>query len=387
MSKPAGVGLVTYTLLALLTTAGLFYVDIMAALVAGLRDAAGFTAQQAGLVAAANVYGAALGGLIAVFTVKHLPWRRTAMVLLLILIALDLACIRIAAPTALVAVRVVHGLAGGLLVGTGYSLIARTDLPERAFGALFFLQFGLGGVGVAIIPSLVPVFGVRALFVTLAAFSAVTLATLPLLPEFPARRISNSAGAGPVEPRYSRAALGASLGAVFLFQTANMSFVAFAIDVGRQFGHTTRFVSGSLGISQWVALLGPLAVMLLGERFGRLRPLIIAITANALAKAAFVHGDSAAVFLGAGMLTALSIAFAMPYLLSVCAAFDPSGRTATLGGFFSKLGLATGPAVGAFILQSRGAQALVLFAAATTVASALVCGIATRYLERKQESG
>src|SRR5262245_52798041 len=119
-------GFLTYLLLAFLTTAGLFYVDIIAALVASLRDAAGFTAQQAGWVAAANVYGAAIGGLIAVFTVRRLRWRLTAALLLAILIALDLLSIRITLPTPLIAVRCIHGLAGGLLVGTGYSLIART---------------------------------------------------------------------------------------------------------------------------------------------------------------------------------------------------------------------------------------------------------------------
>lgn len=43
-------------------------------------------------------------------------------------------------------------------------------------------------------------------------------------------------------------------------------------------------------------------------------------------------------------------AFVIPYLLGMCAAFDASGQTAALGGFASKMGLASGPAVAALFM-------------------------------------
>ena len=48
-------------LLAFLATAGLFYVNIMPALVDGLIEGLQFSNRQAGFVGSANVYGAAAG--------------------------------------------------------------------------------------------------------------------------------------------------------------------------------------------------------------------------------------------------------------------------------------------------------------------------------------
>ncbi len=55
--------------LAFLASAGLFYVNIMPAIVDGLKEGLAFTDRQAGFVASANVYGAAVGALLVVFIV------------------------------------------------------------------------------------------------------------------------------------------------------------------------------------------------------------------------------------------------------------------------------------------------------------------------------
>ena len=65
-------GLVAAFLLAFLATAGLFYVNIMAALVSGLVEGLGLTAREAGFVGSANTYGAAVGALVVVFMVNRL---------------------------------------------------------------------------------------------------------------------------------------------------------------------------------------------------------------------------------------------------------------------------------------------------------------------------
>ncbi|HVW67880.1 MAG TPA: hypothetical protein VHB68_02845, partial [Steroidobacteraceae bacterium] len=59
--------------LGLLGTAGMFYVNLLPAIVSGLRDALGYSNAQAGYVASANIYGAAAGALGAVWIVKRFP--------------------------------------------------------------------------------------------------------------------------------------------------------------------------------------------------------------------------------------------------------------------------------------------------------------------------
>ena len=139
--------LVARTFLAFLATAGLFYVNIMPAIVDGLIEGLGFTSQEAGNVGSANVYGAAVGAFIVVFMIKRISWRPTAYAMLALLIGMDLLSILVAAPEALIAFRFVHGLVGGALVGVGFAVIARTLNPDRTFGVLLVVQFGLGGLG------------------------------------------------------------------------------------------------------------------------------------------------------------------------------------------------------------------------------------------------
>src|SRR3546814_14151003 len=56
-----------YVVVARLGTAGFFYVNLAAAIVEGLMGTLGFSHAQAGTVMSANIYGASLGGLVAVF--------------------------------------------------------------------------------------------------------------------------------------------------------------------------------------------------------------------------------------------------------------------------------------------------------------------------------
>lgn len=183
-------GWVAAILLAFLATAGLFYVNIMAAIVDGLVAGLGFTEAQAGQIGSINIYGAAAGALVSVFLIKAVPWRVLASVCLTLLIAIDIASIQIGTFELLLPVRAIHGFSGGILTGTAFALIARTAHPDRTFGMLLFVQFGLGGLGVMLLPPLAPLYGTQALFIALALFSLVTFIMVPFLTAHPARATS-----------------------------------------------------------------------------------------------------------------------------------------------------------------------------------------------------
>jgi hypothetical protein len=102
-------GEIARILLAFLATAGLFYVNIMPALVNGLIDGLGFSNQDAGFVGSANVYGAALGALAAVFIVKKISWKAVSVLLLIGLIIVDFLSMTLTTPITLMVTRFCHG--------------------------------------------------------------------------------------------------------------------------------------------------------------------------------------------------------------------------------------------------------------------------------------
>ena len=362
-------GEVARILLAFLATAGIFYINIMPAIVDGLIEGLGFSNKDAGLVAAANTYGGAFGAFTVVFLIHKINWRKAAYVLLLTLIAIDLACIMLTTPGSLIFVRAVYGFAGGALVGIGFSVMSRTSEVSRTFGYLLTIQFGLGGLGIIYLPDLVPIYGTKALFLSLVAFSVITLVMVPFLSEYASEDRSKKKLSG-IVPSVTAAL---ALIATFLFQAANMAVYAYAIGLGKFAGLDPSFVSTSLGVSAWIAISGSVLVIIMSTRLGRLLPVALAIAVTAIATWALdyshVNPDSwfSSVYWLANAVIAITWAFTISYLLGMCAEFDKTGQMAALGGFASKMGLASGPYIAAMIVGEND-YAIVI----TTATAALV---------------
>jgi MFS transporter, DHA1 family, inner membrane transport protein len=371
-------GLPAAALLGLLGTAGMFYVNLLPAIVSGLRDALGYSNVQAGDVASANVYGAAGGALFAVFIVRHITWKRAQALALAALILLDLLSTQVRALPLLVALRALHGLAGGTSIGIALAVMARTRVPQRAYGAQFTLQVLLGGLGLIWLPELAAREGAWVLFLSLAGVSAVTLLLLPLLADYPLRPAPDAA----VHRQAPRWLLAATLAAIFLFQAANMGLFAFIIPLGRRYSLSTPFISTTLGIADWIAASGSLLAMWIGGRYGRLRPLAIALLVTIPATVAFLRSDLGAVFGAANILTGIAWSFVIPCLFSMCAVLDPSGRSATLGGFCSKMGLASGPLLAPYLIGADNYPALIWAAAGALLLVLIAAALPAARLER-----
>lgn len=381
LRRAAPDGIVACVLLAFLATAGLFYVNIMPALVAGLIDGLGFSNREAGFVGSANVYGAACGALIAVFLVRRLPWRRTAVALLLLLLSLDLVSTLVTSAWPLIALRFLHGVVGGTSVGIGLAVMARTTIPDRAFGMLLTVQYGAGGIGIMFLPGLAKSHGPEVLFLALAAFTLVTLAMLPFLAEYPPKARPSAAAAA--RSRSQRGPLIRTLVAVFLFQAANMGLNAFLIPLGRHYGLADAFISGTIGVANWIGALGSIAVIWMAGRFGRTAPVACVLLVSIAGTAAFLLSGAQAVFITANVATAIAWSFLIPYFFGMCAEFDTAGQTATLAGFFSKMGLATGPAVAALLLGQDNYPLLI----GVSITGLVVCAMAVLGPARLLDSG
>lgn len=366
-------GIVARVILAFLTTAGIFYINIMPAVVNGLKEGLAFTSQQAGFVSSANLYGAAIGALSAVFLVKHIRWQRWCYVLLLALIAIDAMCIFITEPMTMITIRAIHGLTGGLLVGIGFSIISRTSEADKTFGYLLLIQWGLGGLGIMYLPGLVPAYGTSALFASLVTFTIVTLIMLPFLPHYAIEiLVKPLTDEQKIKATPSRLPLVLNLFGIFLFQAANMGLFAYMISLGKADGLSVEFMSNALGVASWVALIGAFLVIVIGTKYGRTIPLVIAILLTAFCSWLLHFSSSEMVYLIANIIIGITWAFVLPYLFGICSELDKSGQLAALGGFASKMGLASGPMIAALMLYGENYQQVINFAVVGLVFCAIV---------------
>jgi predicted MFS family arabinose efflux permease len=368
-------------LLAFLTTAGLFYVNIMPALVDGLKEGLGFSNKQAGLVGSCNVYGAACGAFLIAFLVRRINWRSAAHLFLLGLIGMDLLSMLVQNPFALMGTRFLHGFIGGMLVGVGFSIIARTTAPDRTFGMLLLVQVLTGGLGVMSLPLLVPRFGTNVLFLSLILFSVTTLLMLQFLPDYPGQApIPRTQGVGADTLILKQLLL--ALSSVFLFQAANMGLYAFIIGLGKHHGLELAFVSETLGIANWFAMLGAVLVIVLSTRFGIFKPILGGMLLAVVGTCALNYSEVKWIWIAANIGTGITWNFVISHLLGMCARFDQTGQTAVWGGFASKMGLASGPMLASFIVGVGNYSALIAMAVVLLTFAILASAVPAWVLDR-----
>ena len=352
---------------AILATAGLFYVNLGGAFLSAFVDGLGVGRDEAGLIVSANKYGAAAGALIATFLVKNIPWRKAAAVLLVLMMVVDIISSQITSADNLIAIRFLHGTIGGISVGIGLSVIARTINPDKIFGMLLVVQYSFGSVGIWTVPRLVESFGHMAVFGVLMLFSLMTLLILPFIPNVREAKGTNN----PFKINFSFL-LVLALGALFLFQASNMGVADYAFELGKDIGLVNTEISNLLTVANIISISGGLLVYVIGTKYGRTIPLFLGVTVSAIFTFLLHYSENITIYFIANTVTGIAWAFVIPYILGLCASFDSHGQMAALAGFVSKVGLATGPLVGSMFILNYGFEMILNIATIALIGSTLL---------------
>ena len=352
---------------AILATAGLFYVNLGGAFLSAFVDGLGVGRDEAGLIVSANKYGAAAGALIATFLVKNIPWRKAAAVLLVLMMVVDIISSQITSADNLIAIRFLHGTIGGISVGIGLSVIARTLNPDKIFGMLLVVQYSFGSVGIWTVPRLVESFGHMAVFGVLMLFSLMTLLILPFIPNVREAKSTNN----PFKINFSFL-LVLALGALFLFQASNMGVADYAFELGKDIGLVNTEISNLLTVANIISISGGLLVYVIGTKYGRTIPLFLGVTISAIFTFLLHYSENITIYFIANTVTGIAWAFVIPYILGLCASFDSHGQMAALAGFVSKVGLATGPLVGSMFILNYGFEMILNIATIALIGATLL---------------
>ncbi len=343
--------------LSILATAGLFYVNLGGSFLSAFVDGLNIQRDVAGFIVSANKYGAAFGGLLAAIFIKKLVWRKSAYILLLLLISIDIISSQISNANLLILIRFLHGSIGGFLVGIGLSVIARTSFPDRVFGMLMVVQYSFGSIGIFTVPRLVDAFGYSAVFFVLITFSIMTLLILPIIPD-PKEKENVMNGAG-VLSFHSKFLLAICLVSLFLFQASNMGVADFAFELGKDIDLTNNEISNLLTIANIISISGGAFAYLIATRYGRTLPLLVGFSIASLFTYLLNFSDNITIYFIANSVTGIAWGFIIPYLLGLAATFDKYGQMAALAGFVSKIGLASGPLIASFLIIDFGFSAII----------------------------
>ena len=228
--------------------------------------------------------------------------------------------------------------------------IAATNNPERGYGIFMAFQFGLSAVGLYGLPLLLPDVGVIGMYLSLAAAAVLSLV---LRESVIHRGITVEDAAIEIHMLIKPAAILAMLGIGF-YETANFMYYTYADRIGVGFGLTDYRIGEILGFASLLGIPAALAVVWLGDRFGQLAPLVIALLLAIGSLSWLLIPAGAASYIVSMSVLGFAWAFGLPYFYAVEARLDPSGSVVVVGGFFTSCGSVAGPALAATLVAPEG---------------------------------
>ncbi len=315
--------------------------------VQGLVEFYGFSEQEVGYIASAEIWGIALTTLVLALGGHNYSWHKILRASLALFVLGNLASLFSAEILPFSALRFLTGLGSGGMVSLTFTIIGLTRLPDRNFGFLIMGVLTYGAFGLWVLPSAFAGIGMDGVIVCFALFGASGWLCLPYLPNSGEEHLQVEEDAVDLSGGFRAFALLA----MFTYFFAQGVIWAYLFLIGLNGGVGEQEVANGLMLSQFLGIAGAGVAALAGRRFGRVPPLAMGILGGALVLG-WLFGEFTA-FVYAATVCIYNFAWNMthPFLLAAMASFDRHGKVVVYAVAAQMLGLAIGPAFAASLIQ------------------------------------
>lgn len=329
----------------------------------------GFTEQQAGFLASADLAGYAVATLLTALVLHRFRWRTMAQFALALMIAANLGTRFGHSAAAFGAIRFLSGFGGGILAAIATVALGRGPNPDRNYGLLFAASLLFGTAALWSLPLLLGRTGIDGAYALVAVLAALAW--------FAVRRIeedgwSRREESGAVDRSAHGWLAAAVLVSITLFWAQQNALYAYLERIGNASGLTSQYIGFVLGAGNLTGFLGAAIVAGIGSRYGRWLPLSISIFVQLVCLWMLRGTLDPTGFLVVVGVMALAWNIINPYQLGILASVDRGGRALALSATFIGIGLAAGPAMAAMTVGEGHYGGILVLAAALTIASAML---------------
>jgi predicted MFS family arabinose efflux permease len=232
---------------------------------------------QLGLVAALELMTLASGSLSGLYWQRRWPWRRVALVSLVLAIAANLACVIEHGFVIVCIARSAAGLAGGFLCAIYSAFLANTKSPGKVIAVTNFIMIGIEALFVFCAATVFQRLGSNGLFILMTALFVVLVPLLGALP--PGWPGSDRSDARQPSGSRQQSLIGYMLALAFvpyiMVQTGVYTFLG---EFGRLVAHLSAEQSlRTIGISVVFSSIGSVVAYVLNDRAGFVLPILGAI--------------------------------------------------------------------------------------------------------------
>lgn len=315
----------------------------------------GFSEVQVGRVASADLFGLAIGAIIAYFVVAKYDRRHLTIAAAITAITANLLCIYYQDYETTLALRFVAGTGAGVYTGIAVATIGGHSRPAFAFSLELFAFAGSQGAELKFLPYLT----IEEMYAAFAVFFVIGLLFLRWLPRYPAEGsldvevdVEELSGDHHTEhqhvPAYVPWLVLAAVSFTYLNIGAYWTYIELAT-VGT--AASPEWVADMLVFTSVFSVIGCVLAVLLSNRYGLARPLLVTLVIQAGIVLMLIFGiTNTTIAVSMFAFNTLWI-FVDVYQASTIANVDRSGRYVALLPAAQGLGNAVGPYLAAGVLS------------------------------------
>jgi predicted MFS family arabinose efflux permease len=352
----------------------------------------GFSEEQVGRVAGADLGGLSLGAVLAASLVGRINRRSLTLYGAGLAIVSNLLCIEFQEYEQVLWLRVGAGVGAGFFAAVGMATLAGTYRPSRAYTFQLFAFSCSQALEIKVLPSL-SMNGIYLTFVGCYLFGLLFLHWIPPRPVDPALDVEiDVAEIDVTVPGYRHHEEHRHVPASIAWLCMGVIFFSY-IDIGSYWtyielaaldsGVNENFVSSVLVWGSFLTAVGCLVVTFISNRFGLARPLLLALVAMAAVAFMLANGITESKLLISVFGFNLLWIFVDVYQSSTAANIDHSGAFAALIPGAQGLGQIAGPNIAASLLGAGlGYGAVFRMSAAAALAGLVIFGLTYLWLRR-----
>jgi predicted MFS family arabinose efflux permease len=325
--------------------------------------------QSIGLLSSMFFAGYTLTTSTAFFWIRRVNWK---IVTLLALIIGSMALILAGFSRSFTVLMICIFIAGGAfstVYGIGATALGDTGNPARWFGLKISAEAMLGAVLLFLLPgTLISSFGFKGMMIGMVVAVLVLAPVLSWLPETGHTGHEQEDGGADIAPGL-QVAIWIALFAVTVFLFSATMIWAFVERLASTAGFEPVLVGKVLSLTLVFAVIGSMAAVVIGDRFGSGKPLAAATVLFLLALGLLSGTTTVTDYaIGACLLTT-AIGLGITYVITIVADLDMDGRYVVLTVPAIGIGVMTAPAVGGMLTATQDYSTILMVGGGSVVLS------------------
>ena len=327
------------------------YYNILPIVLGGAADTRGLQESELGFAASAFMGGLAVINFGGFLWLRRYNWRHLILVGNLLATASFVVPIFHFSFATWLFCNLLAGMATGVSYGVTIASLGDTKEPERNFALAYAGQTFLSAILIFLLPRLrvgLDIFEIGQSIVAILMASAVVLVI------FMPRRGAKSGDVTNLTAKQRsalpRTALFLALGVLLVNVMAEGAVWAFLERIAVGGGFDTTFAATVISISFFAAGAGSIIAAIIGTRFGRGKPFVVAVAMSITSVWLLWLSGAPGVYVLGVLLFAAAWNLGSPYRMALATSADVSGRYSTFVPATQTLGAALGPALGGLLV-------------------------------------